>query len=190
MPFLEGDTSVELLLRARAGDRRALEELCARHLPSLRRWATGRLPRWARDIVDTDDLIQETLLGTIKHLGTFEPRHDGAFQAYLRQAVHNRIRNEIRRIQRRPREGEIHDREPALEQSPLEAAVGHEALERYEAALERLPEAEREAVVLKIEMGYSYERLAAALGKPTPDAARMAVGRALLRLAKEMGHGQ
>ena len=37
-----------------------------------------------------------------------------------------------------------------------------------------------------MEMGLSYQEIAEALGKPTPEAARMAVSRALMRLAREM----
>ena len=63
---------------------------------------------------------------------------------------------------------------------------GREALDRYEAALARLRPEDREAIVGRVEMDCSYEELAAALGKPTADAARKAARRALLRLAEEM----
>ena len=92
----QDESSVELVRRARDGDRRALDHLFERYLPVLRRWAAGRLPRWARDLVDTDDMIQETLMGTFRNVGAFEPRHDGALGAYLRQALNNRIRDEVR----------------------------------------------------------------------------------------------
>ena len=73
--------------------------------------------------------------------------------------------------------------------SPLEEAIGHEAVERYERALERLKPDEREAIIARVELGYSYEELADALGKPTADAARKAARRALVRLAEELQHG-
>jgi DNA-directed RNA polymerase specialized sigma24 family protein len=38
-------------------------------------------------------------------------------------------------------------------------------------------------------MGFTYEEMAEALDKPTPDAARKAARRALVRLAKEMKRG-
>jgi hypothetical protein len=38
-----------------------------------------------------------------------------------------------------------------------------------------------------VELGYDYDELAAELGKPSAPAARMAVTRALARLAQEMG---
>jgi RNA polymerase sigma factor (sigma-70 family) len=87
-----------LLQRARAGDRAALDALFEQELPRLRRWASGRLPRWARDILDTSDLIQETVLETFKRLDAFEPRGDTALQAYLRQTQVNRLRNQLRRV--------------------------------------------------------------------------------------------
>lgn len=182
----ELESSLTLLRRAQAGDSAALDLLCGRYLPRLRSWARGRLPR-RRDLLDTDDLVQETLLRTIQHLDAFEPRGEGALQAYLRQALLNRIRDEARRAHRRPEPAEI-DGEPAADSSPLEEAIGSEALERYEAALTRLREADREAIVARIELGCSYEELARVLGKPSPDAARMAVSRALVQLAKEIGH--
>src|SRR5262245_33600016 len=85
-----GDATIELLARARLGDRTALEQLFARHVPLLRSWASGRLPRWARDIADTSDLVQETVVTALKNLDAFEPRGEGALQAYLRTAVVNR----------------------------------------------------------------------------------------------------
>jgi RNA polymerase sigma-70 factor (ECF subfamily) len=184
----DAESTFRLMQRARTGDTDALERLFARHLKPLQRWASGRLPRWARDVADTDDLVQHTLLHTFNTIKDFEPRHVGALQAYLRQAVLNRIRDEVRRKGRRPDRTDLDEMEIAGGESPLEEAIGREAVERYERALERLKPDERAAIVAKIEMGLSYGELAEALGKPTPDAARKAAQRALLRLAEEMSH--
>jgi RNA polymerase sigma factor (sigma-70 family) len=180
------DTTFDLLEQAKAGDQEALNRLLARHVPTLRRWATGRLPRWTRDLMDTDDLVQETVWRVAKRLGTFESRHVGALQAYLRQAVMNRIRDEVRRRQRMPMPTDLDEnvRDPAA--SPLETAIGEEAVDRYEAALARLRPEDREAIIARVELDGSYQDVAEALGKPSVDAARMAVSRALLRLAAEM----
>ena len=180
------ESTFHLLERARAGDQQALERLFAVHLKPLQRWARGRLPKWARDLADTDDLVQDTLLQTFKRIEDFEPRRVGALQAYLRQAVLNRIRNELRRKGREPHATDFDGIEVESLESPLEQAIGREAVERYEAALQRLTADEREAIIARVEMGYSYEELAEALGKPTPDAARKAARRALVRLAEEM----
>ena len=183
---MDNESSVELLDRVRAGDDLALETLLRRYVPALRRWASGRLPRWARDLADTDDLVQDILVQTFKRVEGFEPRGVGAFQAYLRQAVLNRIRDELRRRGRQPAIKDLDGLERDSEKSPLEQAIGHEAMERYERALERLRPDERKAIIARLEMGYSYAELADALGKPTPDAARKAAERALMRLAEEM----
>lgn len=184
------ESTFHLIARARAGDRSALEQLFERHLAPLQRWASGRLPRWARDLADTDDLVQDTLTQTFKRIESFEPRRVGALQAYLRQAVLNRIRDELRRKGRQPDLTDVEGLELGPTTSPLEQAIGEEAVDRYERALERLPPLAREAIIGRIEMGYSYEELAEALGKPTADAARKAAQRALLRLAEEMKRGR
>jgi RNA polymerase sigma-70 factor (ECF subfamily) len=180
------DSTVDLVERAKAGDSDAVNRLFARFLPSLRRWASGRLPRWTRDLMDTDDLVQETLIRAVKRIDQFESRHEGALQAYLRQAVVNRIRDEVRRSKRSPVATALDDDAADRGASPLEDAIGAEALERYEAALARLRPEEREAIVARVEMDGSYQEVAQALGRPSADAARMAVSRALLRLAEEM----
>jgi RNA polymerase sigma-70 factor (ECF subfamily) len=183
-PDLESTT--RLIARARAGDSTALDRLLARHLSPLRRWARGRLPSWARDIADTEDLVQDTLLRTLKSINDFEVRGPGALQAYLRQAVVNRIRDEVRRKGRRPEATALDGLEVEPRPSPLEQAIGRESLERYETALAALKPEEREAVIGRVEMGYSYDELAEVLGKPTAEAARKAAQRALIRLIKQM----
>jgi RNA polymerase sigma factor (sigma-70 family) len=181
-------STTDLLRRAREGDAQALDDLIRRHQNPLRRWARGRLPRWTRDLRDTEDLVQETLVQTLRHINDFEPRHEGALQAYLRQALINRVRDEVRRVGRHPRAAELDEQDehadPAA--SPLDEAIGQEAVGRYESALQRLRAEERELIIARVEMQQSYAQIAAAHGKASADAARMAVTRALVRLAEEM----
>jgi RNA polymerase sigma-70 factor (ECF subfamily) len=179
-------SSLTLLSRAQAGDRVALETLVARYLPRLQRWASGRLPSWAREMNDTQDLVQETLFQTFKKIERFEARGDGALYGYLRQAILNRIRDELRRAKRRPATHAIDSGIEDHGRSPLEAAIGNEAVARYEKALATLRDDDQEAIVARIELGYTHEELAGLLGKPTANAARMAVERAIVRLAKAM----
>jgi RNA polymerase sigma factor (sigma-70 family) len=185
-PLADLDSTFALLESARRGDEQALERLFARHLEPLRRWASGRLPTWARDRGDTDDLVQDALFRTLKKIDDFEPRRVGALQAYLRQAVRNRVLDELRRTGRQPEVTDMDDLDLEGVASPLEDAIGRETVEAYQRALETLKPEERKAVILRVEMGYGYEELAQVLGKPTPDAARKMVQRALERLAKEM----
>ena len=180
-----GESTVVLLGRYRAGDAEALNVLYARYLTPLRRWARGRLPQWARDLGDTEDLVQDTLVQVLARLDTFEARGDGALGGYLRQAILNRIIDKVRR--RRPTVvPEVPDDMAAVEPSPLEQLIGKRTLDRYDAALGSLKPEEREAVVGRLEFGMSYAELAVVLGKNSPDAARMAVTRALLKIAEVM----
>jgi RNA polymerase sigma-70 factor (ECF subfamily) len=187
---LDPESTFHLIERARAGDEQALERLFARHLKPLQRWASGRLPKWARDLADTDDLVQDTLLKTFKRIEGFEPRRVGALQAYLRNAVLNRLRDELRRKGRAPAATNVDDIDVEAAESPLEDAIGREAVETYEQALQQLKPEEREAIISRVELGYSYEELAVALNKPTADAARKTAQRALVRLAEEMKRGR
>lgn len=180
------ESSIRLFDRARGGDSRALDHLYQRYLPRLSRWAAGRLPRYARGLLETDDLVQEVLIRSIRNVPSFEVREGVGFYGYLRRGLTNRIRDEIRRAQRTPEMGELSGDELARTPSPLEEAIGREQVQRYENALEQLKPIEREAIIARIEMGCSYQEVAEAIGKPSPDAARMTVARALLRLAEEM----
>ena len=182
----DAESSIALIQRAQAGDEQALADLCARYLPRMRRWAHGRLPRSARGALDTHDIVQETLTHVVQRIDSFEPRHEGAFQGYVRQALLNRIRDEARKAQRRAPSDPLESAHPATSPSPLEEAIGTEALERYEAAMQRLRPEDREAIIARIEMGLPYTEVAAVLGKPSIPATHMAVSRALVRLAEEM----
>ena len=182
----EADSSLFLLRQAQSGNQDALNRLVARYLPRLKRWATGRLPLWARDLADTQDLVQETVVRAFRKIDGFEPRGEGALQAYLRQVLVNRVREELRRVGRRPVSQGIDEDHVFDGASPLEQAIGRQSLDKYEQALQRLRAEDREAIVMRIELGCSFDEVAVALGKPTANAARSAVNRAVLRLVQEM----
>jgi RNA polymerase sigma-70 factor (ECF subfamily) len=180
------ESTLVLLARAQAGDHSALETLVSRYRPRLRRWAHRRLPAWARDLADTDDLVQDTLVKTVRNLQGFVGHAPTGFQNYLRLALRNAIRDEIRRVKHRPSVVGLDPELPADEPSPLERTIGRSRLERYEAALARLSVAEQEAVVARFEFGFTHVELAIALGKFTPDAARKLCEKATARLLIEM----
>ncbi len=180
-------TSLALLRLARRGEEDALNELFTRYLPFLRRIARGKVPRWARIGADTADLVQDTLLHSFRQLDRFEPRGNGALRAYLRQALQNRILNAQRDAMRRPVLASIDDIDvPGAAASPLDEFLTGEDRDRYLRALEALRTEERDAIVGRFELGYSFEQLSVALGKSSADSARMTVRRAVVRLSEEM----
>ncbi len=185
-PLLSDEPTIELVIKARGGDRMAVEALLQRCLPSLRRWTHGRLPPAARGNLDTEDLVQETALHVIRRLDKFEPQHVGSMQAYLRQSVINRIRDEVRRVARHPAPVELLDDQPSDQTSPLEAVLQNEAYERYRQALNRLDSRDREIIVARIEVQWSLPEIARQFHTKTVDAARMRVTRALRRLTDQL----
>ena len=187
--LISDEPTIELVVRAREGDRLAVEALLQRCLPGLRRWAHGRLPAAARGSLDTSDLVQETVLHVLRRLDHFEPRHVGAMQAYLRQSVINRIRDEVRKVSRHPASVELPVDLVSDRTSPLEVAVQAEAYQHYREALGGLGSRDRELVVARIEAQWSVAEIAKRFEMPTPDAARMAVGRAIKRLTTKL-HGK
>jgi RNA polymerase sigma-70 factor (ECF subfamily) len=180
------ESTIDLLRRYRGGDKRALNELLKRNLMPLRRWATGRLPAGARDLRDTEDLVQDTIAKALPKLAEIEYRGEGAVQAYLRQAIANHIRNEYRRANRRPAHFSAKTELVEHGPSPLDQVIGREAVENYERALCGLGDNDKQLVILRLELGYRYQQIADATGRASADAARMATGRAIFRLARAM----
>ena len=181
-------SSFDLVLRANSGDRPALDALLARYLPRLQRWAHGRLPPAARGALQTQDLVQDTIMKVIERLPSFNPRHEGAFQGYVRTALLNRVRDLARQHQRRGPSVPLESDLAGEECSPLELAVGQQTLERYEAALDRLRPDDKALIVARIELGLPYAEIAAMFEKPSVPAAQVALSRALVKLAEEMAH--
>lgn len=187
----EGDSryesSITVLERARTGDPDATLVLLERTVAPLRRWARRRLPDYARAGADTEDVVQDVVVRALAGIKTFEHRTVDALQAYLRESVRNRIRDEIRRVARRGISEQLREDLPDDAYSPVERMILREDSQRYLDALRKLKPADRVAVVYRLEHRYPFEEIARRMGKPSADAARIAVSRAVKRLATEVG---
>ena len=110
---------------------------------------------------------------------------------YLRRAVQNRIRDELRRVARRS--DSILPEQPLLRSDngapQLRELVDEETWRRYLDALRRLPARDRRLIVGRAELGYSSEQLAFMERLPSPAAARGALRRAMVRLSDLMSDG-
>jgi RNA polymerase sigma-70 factor (ECF subfamily) len=178
-------TTAFLITRARAGDPDAWEAVIGPLLRSLRRFAEHRLPVEARAVVTADDLVQDVLINGFRRLHCFDFRRRGALLAYLRKAIRNRIVDELRRIRRGPTFVALTDHLGAA-RSPLHQLLHRENFERFSAAMARLDRRNRQLIVLRFGGRLGLEEIAARLGIPTVSAARMAVRRAIFRLAREV----
>jgi RNA polymerase sigma factor (sigma-70 family) len=179
------DSTVDVLSRAQDGDRSAVRILMERALPPLKRWTHGRIPASGRGAINTEDIVQDAVLHTHKRLGTFEHRTVDALQKYLRQSVVNGIRDVVRRVKRRGVPMELPETLADNGRSPEELAIINQRSETFLKALQRLRPADRQIMICRLELGYSFEQLANRLGKSV-DATRMAVNRAAKRTQKEI----
>ena len=179
------DSTIQVLSRAREGDRSAVRILMERALPPLRRWSHGRIPSYGRGMTNTEDVVQDAVLRTLKRLEAFEHRTVDALQHYLRKAVVNGIRDIVRSARRRGIPVEVPETLRAAGASPEEQAILRQRSEKFVEALGRLRPVDRQAIVWRVELGYSYDEIAKRQGKSI-EAARMAVNRAVKRLEKEM----
>ena len=186
--FPEGESEERLFERAKEGSHSALGALFGRYTPWLRRWTRGRLPAWARDGIDTDDLVQDALHQALPQVPNLRSAHSAALRLYLRRTIENQIIDQMRRATVR-----LNARTPSeAPQLSDEAAphfrqpVGNEIWERYLEGLKELTPRHRRLVVGRIEFGYSYRQLALIEELSTPDAARMAFRRGLVNLSRIM----
>ena len=131
------------------------------------------------------DLVQDALHGTFERIERFEPKHANALRIYLRRSVENQIRDELRRAVRR-RASIAPDDVVRLSDDAApqhRQIVDDETWNRYLDGLTRLTARERRLIVGHGELQYSYQQLALIEDMPSPDAARMALPRALIRLS-------
>ena len=180
------ENTQELVVRSQSGDARAQNTLVARYLPLLTRWAHGRLPHSARDLSETSDLVQLALLRAFQNLSAFDVQGPGAFFGYLRQIMSNLLRDELRRVGRRPLMAELDENLEQSGASPLGNTITVETLAAYERALSTLDPEQRELITMRVEMGLDLVEIASLTNSPSTNAARMRVTRALAELAVRM----
>lgn len=166
-----------------------VRELSNRYAFHLVRWARGRTPAWAKDAFDSRDVVNDTLIDVAQMGDGYPFAHEGVL-GRIRLTLRDRILETVRSA--RDNASPLVDRtehasgEPALRHE----ALGAELLERYEAGLRRLPPTERDAVICRAELGLPWTDVTEILDKPGVAAARMAVSRALVHLAREMSNAR
>ena len=170
-----------LLNRIVGGDKDAEEELVHYCYPLLLKWAHGRIPYSERSLLETTDIVQETIMKGMQQIGKFKSIGAGAFLAYLRRIFINCINESVKKPMRRI------DIDDFLNQrTHFSTEVDLNEFILYENALKKLSEAEQDAIILRIEFGFTYAEIAREMDKASEDAARMFVSRALTKLAKHL----
>jgi RNA polymerase sigma-70 factor (ECF subfamily) len=180
------DETADLVARIHSGDEVALEILLNRYLPALRRIVHKHLHGHARSMLDTDDIVQDALLSTLRRMPHFVWRTPGALLAYLRRAILNRIIDAKRKYARQGEWVALPDDCAEQAASPLQRVVDKEEILRYRAALFRLRPRDRQLIVMRMEQQLTYQEIGTQLRMASPNAARVALIRAMGRLVSAL----
>jgi RNA polymerase sigma-70 factor (ECF subfamily) len=186
------DPSRDLLSRARAGDRDALNELCQENwLPVYRSVA-----RWARTAAEAEDLTQDVFVRAIQSIGSYRGADVGLpYRAYLLRVARNLA---IDRWRARQTAGamthhSISDddilRSPAAESGPEATVISRDEHRRLLAALDRLPDAYSDVLRQRVLRGRTAAEVGALTGQ-TANAVRQLQFRAMTALRRELADEQ
>jgi RNA polymerase sigma-70 factor (ECF subfamily) len=199
-------TASELILRCRAGEVAAREQLFLRYHSYLKVIAQAQLGRHLRAKCAPSDLVQQTLMEAHRDFATFQGNHEGELLAWLRRILAHNLFNEARRFASRQRDAA---REVSLEQvchgveqsslalgrclaagapSPSQLASQRESALHLADALARLPEDYQTVILLRVFEELSAEEVAQRMGR-TAGAVRMLQMRALTALREQMTGG-
>lgn len=194
--------TLNLLQLARQGDKQALNRLCALFGPRLAAVVRMRLGSRLRAKMETMDVVQDALLAALPHLEVKQFESGGALFHWLTKLLENRIRDMADHYAAGKRDAA---RERPLETpaaggdtaygplanmatwgTPSQVVSGREEIERLEAAVDKLPDDQREALILVRYEGMSMAEAGAVMER-SPDAVRMLVSRAIVKLGQLLG---
>lgn len=183
-----------LVRRAKQGEQEALGELLRRYQPRVRKIVRLRLGNSNLDVLDLDDILQETLVAAFKAFERFELRNEASVINWLSKIAERKIlsASEYLAAQKRVRDKELaldyEDSEgvvfdvPDERRGPMTSVSTREEWRLIEDCIAELPETYREIIVLRECLGYGWEDVAREHGRPTVDAARKMHATAMLKL--------
>ncbi len=180
----------DLIGRAQRRDPTAFETLVEIYSPRL----YGYFYRLSSRREDAEDLLQEVFVRVVRMIGRYE--HDNRFDAWLFRIATNLVRDRVRRQRRSPgfetgtgeadEPGRLEEVPDSQVDRPDDALETAEQIDRLQRMLKRLPEAEREVILLRHFSQMSFKEVAEAMGTPLGTAlARAHRGLAKLRQLME-----
>jgi len=175
----------ELVARAMTGDRVAVADVITTIRPLVVRYCRARLGRFDRSSVSADDVAQEVCLAVLTALPGYRVQ-GRPFLAFVYGIASHKV-IDAHRAATRNRSEPVSDVPDRVESGdgPEQHTLRVELSEEMGRLLEKLPEKQREILVLRVVVGLSAEETAEAVGS-TPGAVRVAQHRALARLRKSM----
>jgi RNA polymerase sigma-70 factor (ECF subfamily) len=207
-----GESDQELVARAVAGDRSALEELLLSQSPRLERHIAPKIPASLQGILSVEDVLQETFVQAFCTIGSFEFRSAQALSGWLTTIAENQLLDSVKAQQREKRGGERRQvRGPVDGQTssildliemlsdgghtPGRSVARREAIQAIQVGIAGLPEDQREAIRMHLLEGKSLADTATAMHRSSgavraliqrgKEQLRAAMGRASLWLSTE-----
>ncbi|MDC0936660.1 sigma-70 family RNA polymerase sigma factor [Pirellulales bacterium] len=197
------DRETELIEQAMAGDSAAIEQLLLLNYDRVLKHIAARIPQKMSSYLHPEDVLQQTFLKAFRSIGSFEPKSEHSFYAWLKTIAKRQMLDEIRRFEKDPMGPTAQRSAPRssgasstilgmsrfLEDDgllPGEEANRQELLRATQVALAALEPRYQDAIRLRYLMNYSKEQVAEEMGIGV-DALRGILFRARQKLKKEIG---
>ncbi len=198
---VSSNQSLDLIRRAQAGDREALNQLMDRHYGRVHRAVRARLGPRLRSRVDSGDILQQTFLQAVRSFDRFHVQSEGGLVHWLSKIAEAQIRDAADYHLRQRRSV---DREQSLDQAPgtddgrhplvealaddaptpLQELTRDERRRLLEECMDRLPRHFREVLLLRDFEKVSWQEIAVMMGRPSESAARGVHQQAVQELRK------
>lgn len=171
-PPFHDDSSLPLVERATAGDKPALDELFARHLPGLRAWVVLRAGDIVLDRESASDIVQSACREVLEHMDRFRWGGEAGFRHWLYETTLRKIRRRYahwhaeRRDVAKLRELESQELIEAYRTiaTPSADVDAYEALASVERAYRALPDEQQEVVAMSRIAGLTNAEIAERTG--------------------------
>ena len=190
----EKENTRNLVARALSNDRAAVDILFQRYRERLRSGLRKLIgPKYRVLLADSEDATQDAILSALRRLSQFEYRGDGSFLAWLLKGAEFEVLRRVRAMETQKRSGQQRDVDldtqmarmlPGDDRTPAEIVSEQEMAERVRDALQRLPDREREVIMLRRYLELDNEEICNELGLPTAGAVRALLSRAQARLSE------
>ena len=197
------ESESKLVSEAVAGDRVAMQQLLMTHTDAISRFAASHLPTSVRDVIDPEDIVQQTFAEAFRSVSRFRQQEDSSFLSWLTAIAQNKIMVIGEGLKRQKRGGQrqrirqvaatdTHSEADLVNllagggQTPSRSVAGHEAVQAVRQAIGELPEDYQQAVRFRLLEGKSLDETAQLLNRG-PRAVQGLIDRAKKKMRAALG---
>lgn len=193
-------TTLTLVRQAKGGEPEALNLLLDRYIQRVLRIVRARLGPRLRERMESMDVVQEVMIRAIKAFDQFEAKNEAAFLHWISKLVQNEIRDlaDYHAAEKRNTNKEFQPQKDSEKDRSVVSQIPANSIYRpsfqvrlkedviqLEAAMDKLPEKQKEVVILRQYEGMSFKDIGEQFGC-SEDTARMQYTRAIGKLTDLM----